>query len=376
MEIMKLFEDAPPVHYDPAVIRDNPVIIYGAGYCGIHFCELMQNAGLLPVCFFDSNKLKSGKVIMNAPVYLPKVFDNGEKYLVVVCIFQKGKLYEQIHDMLIRLGYKNIVHIYELRADRQLFAHQNLIISPDIALLKNNLENIKKVGNILSDDLSRTTYLKIMQFLIDSFDTVIPSLPIREQYFDYDIFNKNQEEVFVDCGAFQGDVMDIFLSSNKFKEYHAIEPDPYYVSILNQKKIRYHEERIVIYPVAASDESGTVNIRNYGNENSVIVADGEQRVSCLPLDDLLRNVYPTFIKIDAEGYEKCILKGANNIIRSLKPILAIAIYHHEADLWELPLFLAENYSFYSFYIRSYMNVQETVLYAVPQNRSINNNEIH
>ena len=211
---------------------------------------------------------------MNTPVYLPKTFENAEKYLVVVCMFQKGKLYEQIHDMLIRLGYKKIVHIYELRDDERLFSHQNLIISPDVPLLKKNLESINKVCNILSDDLSRTTYLKIMQFLIDSFDTVIPSLPIREQYFAYDIFNKNPEEVFVDCGAFQGDVMDIFLSSNNFKEYHAIEPDSYYVSILKQKKIKYRDETIMIYPVAASDDSGTVSIRNYGNENSVIVPNG------------------------------------------------------------------------------------------------------
>ncbi|WP_242824874.1 FkbM family methyltransferase [Dehalobacter sp. DCA] len=355
-----------------ALDGNQPVIIYGAGYCGALFCELMLKADIRPVCFFDCNEAKAGAEMMGTKICLPKTLENSEQYFVVVCMFQKGILFDQIKEMLTGMGYAHVIHVYEIRYDRKFFNGQNLIISPDLLLLRKNKSSIERVHGLLSDELSKDTYLKLMEFLIQDYDASIPSLPIREQYFAYDVYERKDNEVFVDCGAFKGEVMDIFISRNhaKFREYLAIEPDTAYVKILEKKKKEYGDDRIAILPVAASDSIGIVNIRNYANENLVVVADGESSVNCLPLDYLLSKKIPTLIKIDVEGYEQNVLNGAESMIKAYQPVLAVAIYHKERDFWEIPLKIKEKYPFYSLFIRSYMNIQETILYAVPPSRKV------
>ena len=86
------------------------------------------------------------------------------------------------------------------------------------------------------------------------------------------------------------------------------------------------------------------------------------------MDSLAEELHPTILKIDVEGWESRLLDGAEMIIRRNKPIIAIAVYHREQDFWEIPLRLKELVSDYRFYLRSYLNIAETVLYAVPPGR--------
>lgn len=53
------------------------------------------------------------------------------------------------------------------------------------------------------------------------------------------------------------------------------------------------------------------------------------------------------------------------MIREQRPVVAVAAYHRERDFYELYELLRDLYEGYHFYLRSYMNIQETVLYAVP-----------
>lgn len=351
---------------------DGPIIIYGAGYCGAMVCELMQDNGMAPVCFFDKNKLKHGTVIMGVPVQQSETFENAHKYLVVVCMLQKGSLYDEIKNYILGLGYLKVIHITDLRNNKKLFSTQKLIISPDAQFIKDNTDNIEKVHESLSDNDSKETYLKIMEYLGDNINIAIPALPLQQQYFAYDTYCKSDNEVFIDCGAFKGDVMDTFLRNNDFcfSNYFAIEPDPEYIKVLEQKKSKYNMDRISIVHCALSNSTGIVGIQNYGNENSVICSDGGTEVYCNTLDGLLSNIWPTFIKIDVEGFEQRVLAGADFKIRNCKPVLAVAIYHTEKDFWEIPLLIKEKYPFYSLYVRSYMNINETILYAVPENRTV------
>lgn len=83
------------------------------------------------------------------------------------------------------------------------------------------------------------------------------------------------------------------------------------------------------------------------------------------LDSFAEELHLTVLKIDVEGWESCLLAGAETVIRRDKPVIAIAIYHREQDFWEIPLKLMQMVPEYRFYLRSYLNVSETVLYAVP-----------
>jgi len=73
-----------------------------------------------------------------------------------------------------------------------------------------------------------------------------------------------------------------------------------------------------------------------------------------------------FIKMDVEGHELKVLKGAHETIQAFKPSLAVSAYHRGDDLIKLPKFLLElnpNYKFYLRHCTSFWG--NTVLYAEP-----------
>jgi hypothetical protein len=68
--------------------------------------------------------------------------------------------------------------------------------------------------------------------------------------------------------------------------------------------------------------------------------------------------------MDIEGAEPEALKGAEGIIRSSRPDLAICVYHAPNHLWEIAQYLNGLELGYRFYLRNYTTFSaETVLYA-------------
>ena len=130
-----------------------------------------------------------------------------------------------------------------------------------------------------------------------------------------------------------------------------------------------NDERVKIILKALSDKKEHLYIKNYLNENSVISSNGCS-VEAITLDEIseLYKINPTFIKVDVEGYEEKLLNGACRIIEKSKPIIAVAIYHKYDDLWKIPLKINAFLPKHKLFLRSYMNVNETVLYAIPEER--------
>ena len=355
-------------------ITEDKIIIYGAGCCGAMFAELLQKSGLGAECFFDRNPAKAGKKIMGIPIQEPVLLDKDS--LLIVCILKKGSLHEKIAKSLRQMGYRKIMHIYELRNEKWLFREQRLVLVPDSGTVLKNLPRYNNLARYLSDRLSRQILEKIIQFLIKDIDVDIPALEMREQYFAYDVYQKIPDEYVVDCGAFKGDVMRIFLEKNNdvFAGYLAVEPDSSYLPFLSDTAHRYMDGKIEIKNCALSDKREMLRMRNYVDEDSVVCADGEILVQAFPLDEIMYDRKCTFLKIDVEGYERKTIQGAVNLIRKQKPVIAVAAYHHESDFYELFESLKDLCEDYRFYLRSYMNIQETILYAVPPCRLVKERE--
>ena len=72
-----------------------------------------------------------------------------------------------------------------------------------------------------------------------------------------------------------------------------------------------------------------------------------------------------FIKMDIEGAELEALKGARETIRQCRPKLAISLYHHVRDFWEIPQWIDSLDLGYRLYLRHFtIHSEETVLFAV------------
>lgn len=366
-DIEKSTPRVPPVNVEEI----QHLMIYGAGYGGLVFIELLRSCGIEPECLIDRSPQKQGRKIMGVPVYAPDQV-RLEDAVVIVCMMDMGSVYQQIKQQLTDMGCKSVFHMYELRENRVLFANQPKLISPDRNIIWENRGLLYQVYKMLEDDASRQVLTAIFRYLWNDLSTPIPILPHEDQYFSQDIYLLSGHETFVDCGAHVGEILERFLqlSRGQFDTYWAFEPDSQNLDALEAACPAEFRKQIVTHNIALGDKADTVQIRNYDGNNSLIRPDGEKCAPCLPLDYFCQQLHPTILKIDVEGWESRLLTGGQKIIQRDKPLIAIAVYHREQDFWEIPLLLKQWVPEYRFYLRSYLNVAETILYAVPPERVI------
>lgn len=110
---------------------------------------------------------------------------------------------------------------------------------------------------------------------------------------------------------------------------YALEPQPENYQLLKQNLEDNPLGSVVTtYDVGAGEKDGESCIpalmaianRNYG---SVEVGSGQQRIVIRPLDGFLFATAPSFIKIDVEGMEAEVLRGATEIIKQHRPVLYV-----------------------------------------------------
>jgi FkbM family methyltransferase len=96
-------------------------------------------------------------------------------------------------------------------------------------------------------------------------------------------------------------------------------------------------------------------------------------VKTITLDDFLREAGISrvdFVKLDVEGSELNVLEGASKCFARFRPNAAIAAYHRDDDLVNLPKLLQRSATDYEFFLGSYSPLEEeTVLFARATDRN-------
>jgi FkbM family methyltransferase len=184
------------------------------------------------------------------------------------------------------------------------------------------------------------------------------------QYFDEDVVRLSEHEIFVDCGAYDGDSVRSFLkyAHGKYDGIFAYEMDETNYKKLRENCAELERCECVNSGIGARKEQLKAFVGE--NASSHIAEEGNGTIQIDRIDDLVS--YPvTFIKMDIEGYELDALKGARETICKYKPKLAICMYHKPEDLWEIPAFIKHLNPDYKLYFRNYHNSgSESVLYAL------------
>jgi FkbM family methyltransferase len=146
----------------------------------------------------------------------------------------------------------------------------------------------------------------------------------------------------VDVGGNTG--IFAYYLSKVVKVVHVFEPNPICLARLE----RLRRRNMVIHELALSDHRGeatmrfdpgndgvgTIEERNRLDKNPGIQSVVERTVKVCPLDDLhLDDI--AFMKIDVEGHEPSVLRGATQLIGAQKPVLLIEIERrHNATAFE------------------------------------------
>jgi len=357
----------------------NSCVLFGAGGLGKKTLAGLRRIGLEPLAFADNNPSLWNQCIDGLQVLSPRdaVSKFGRCAVFIISIWRAGGGHRlnKTREQLLNLGCVTVVsfaHLFWKYAD--IFLPYYGIDLPH--MIYQDADEIRKTFSLWSDDSSRLEYLAQLRWrLFLDFDGL--SSPVEhEQYFPPDLFSFSPDEVFVDCGAFDGDSLTSFLHlrGDEFRTYIALEPDP-----ANFEKLKNYistfgatlRDKITLHQLAAASQRGKLFFDATGTASATICTEGKIEIECAALDELLIDDHPTYIKMDIEGAEPDALIGAKHIIQKFKPVLAISVYHQQNHLWKIPLLVQSLYDQYCFYLRPHNEEGwDLILYAVPRERSL------
>uniref|UniRef100_UPI0026382118 FkbM family methyltransferase n=1 Tax=uncultured Mailhella sp. TaxID=1981031 RepID=UPI0026382118 len=190
-------------------------------------------------------------------------------------------------------------------------------------------------------------------------------------------FTLGSEDVFLDCGAYNGDTVKRFLEAvhHHFRAIHAFEIAPgNYTALLDavsalpeaeRSKIRCHNAGVW------DDDKGFAygkEERGTGESFSILKTEHQAQAQTMRLDTLAEAegfTGQTLIKMDIEGAELRALKGAEKFLRRCKPKLAVCVYHRLEDFWAIPMYVKSVRPDYRFGVKHHQKgtIGGTVLYA-------------
>jgi len=152
------------------------------------------------------------------------------------------------------------------------------------------------------------------------------------------------EKVILDVGAHHGFIS--LLLAKWGGEVVAFEASPYNSNVL-QKEVTLNEmNNITVENKAVGLVEGRITISGGSNVRAVQTKwDAVDEVEMISIDKYceMRSISPDLIKIDVEGFEVEVLKGAQGILEQEKPKLAIEVHlsllknygHEVADVLDL-----------------------------------------
>jgi len=119
------------------------------------------------------------------------------------------------------------------------------------------------------------------------------------------------------------------LFSRCAKQVYAFEPLPRNLSYLYRMMKINQTKNVIIVPCAVTDMGGLSWFQEAeSNAEGRLKSDGTQPVPVVSLDSFIKssNVHPDLLKIDVEGAELSVLKGAEKFISKFKPIILLEIH--------------------------------------------------
>ena len=231
---------------------------------------------------------------------------------------------------------------------------KNIIGFPDYAMVDDLLD----VADAFHDNLSARTVDAIRKYWKTGERAYLYSVSQAPDsiYFNEAFLPECGNHTYVDVGAFDGDTFRSFINY-----YPGFDSAELFEPIIDIDQLTL-PANVKVHKCALGDKRTETTFAVDGL-NSRPNKDGGVSVAIKQLDEF--KLSPTFLKIDAEGFDLAVLVGAKRTIKMHQPIIALSVYHKPEHLLEGIILLRDTFGYSKFYLRKYSpSNDETVLYAV------------
>lgn len=354
--------------------KNSIIAIYGCGETGQALLKLLRNSrqDILIKYFLDSTKSgeiyniellkynsKSDKIegllIIIASVFWGEIFNNISKNHRSRCIVLENKLlyeltplaeispfvYSEEEYLKKSDQFRHVIKLFPSKVDKEIYKTLILLHHPEKS---KRCKATIKISRLKS---TATPYLEY--FSLDKGDYVVEG----------GVFDGQDSIKFCQIVGEQGKVL-------------GFEPMPSY--LINQKywEALSTHKAFELIQMALWSGKGTLSLDVSDGSSSatkILGEDGSAIVQSTSLDEyLLQNPceHIELIKMDIEGAELKALQGMQSTIKTMQPVLAIALYHHRDHLYEIPTMINNMGVKYKYHLSNYTgSFIDTVLYALP-----------
>ncbi|MBP2630524.1 MAG: hypothetical protein H6Q70_1152 [Firmicutes bacterium] len=343
------------------ITKNKYICIFGGGQHGFNWFNYLKELNIKVDFICDNDESKWNRRLFEdvkciSPSELKNYKDNVS---IIIAIRNFDPICKQLMQVGLNLFYVAPIDLFYFKSNMAYAGNKK-----ELMLLK---EKISRVIELCADKRSKKICFETVKRWFDNHCEEVSYFD--KQYFVDDIIQLNEDESFVDVGAFDGDTIETFLQESKytFSDIYAFEMDQNIYKILSDKVNNIDQkikEKIHLYQMGIWNCESTFQYSK-NLSSSKIDESGENSIKVDTLDHILQDKKVTFLKMDIEGAEMKALEGTKKIIIQNKPKLAICIYHLPEHLWEIPLYLKKIVPEYKIYIRHHSkDSSETVCYAV------------
>ena len=347
-----------------------PVVLYGTGDGADKVLARLAETGVPVSGIFASDEFVRGQQFHGFTVQAYSELMVLQKKVIVLIAFAS-----ELPDVMERF-YK-LASVHETYAPHvPVFSGEETVTA---AWIKKYERELQTVYERLADAVSRETFASVLNYKLSGKLSYLQACTTNRTEDLRTIFSFGREETYLDLGAYNGDTVQEFLqlTHGRYKKIIALEPDPKNFKKLTDYVRQYELKNVTCLQAGVWNDCGSLELTgNGGRQSTFWEADRsgfatqnlsqtcsmkkkikKQQVTVVSVDAVLGNDHADYMKFDVEGVEKEALEGAAGHLvpdgNGALPKLLVAAYHHDEDLFALPLLLWKLQPEYKIYLRKH-----------------------
>ena len=347
-----------------------PVVLYGTGDGADKVLARLAETGVPVSGIFASDEFVRGQQFHGFTVQAYSELMVLQKKVIVLIAFAS-----ELPDVMERF-YK-LASVHETYAPHvPVFSGEETVTA---AWIKKYERELQTVYERLADAVSRETFASVLNYKLSGRLSYLQACTTNRAEDLRTIFSFGGEETYLDLGAYNGDTVQEFLqlTRGRYKKIVALEPDKKNFKKLTDFVRQNELKHITCLQAGVWNDCGSLELTgNGGRQSTFWEADRsgfatqplsqtcsmkkkikKQQVTVVSVDAVLGNDRADYMKFDVEGVEKEALEGAAGHLvpdgNGTLPKLLVAAYHHDEDLFALPLLLWKLQPEYKIYLRKH-----------------------